>query len=125
MRWLVGWPLTALIVRADGSGFCEGTGQAVDPDVLCKVMLAGLAAEFQFEPFPLEYVRYADVDAAADLPRGPDGAETLDEEFERVCAALRPHAALVEIIAARLLKEGGALSAEAVAAICGEFKART
>jgi len=106
MRWRLALPLTKLIVNADGSGFCWGTGRPLITlrDSL-RLRLAGPAGEIGMMSALLswEESRGADLDAArVILARWTPPAEIEDglkREFDAVCDDLWPHFDLVELIA--------------------------
>jgi hypothetical protein len=133
MRWLCGWPATRLMAAGNGTGRCEGTGRRVGISDKLRAMLAGPAAEAGYGIFELDWTetRFADFDEARRILGGAfwliQAGEDVEAAFRRhfgaVCEELWPYADLVEEIAWRLTKQG-ALSAQAVAALCREYRRR-
>lgn len=133
MRWLSGWPATALIANEDGSGFCAGTGRRVGVSDHLRVMLAGPAAETGCGINRLDWTgtHFQDFDEARHLlarcvwlvPPAMDVEEALRVHFDAVCRQLWDFWDLLEVIAERLSWDGR-LSARSVAAVCREHGRR-
>lgn len=129
MRWLRGWPLTALTAREDGSGLCAGTGRRVRAFEHIEVLLAGPAAEVGifWERLDWERSRFNDFDDAREVMRAlgcyADVEAALRDEFKKVAVRLADYSDLIETIADRLYVTGS-LSARAVAAYCREHGRR-
>ncbi len=141
MRWLVGFPATAIRFTEDG-GLCEGTGRRVDPYENALVLLAGMVSETEclMRPADLIQSHFQDLDEARALLapewmrcRGvePDGHTpqlySIDEYllhlFEQVRNKLSPHAIFIGQLADRLMQDRH-VSARSVAAICREYERR-
>ena len=141
MRWLLGWPLTAVRIDDNGEGFTEGAGGWVSPGENVLVTLAGYAAECGCRIEAIDRISFEatltgpagagwhvlnDRQQAAQLVadllaaegRSTDSVpDRLWRELERTCDRLRPAVGLIEEVAT-LLDAEGHLSAEDVTALC-------
>lgn len=140
MRYLVGFPMTAISCDDNGEGFSEGTMKPCRPMPSALVLLAGISYEAAFNPFIVNWEKtiFHDLDEVRKILENRPfvrgfvvvsgrtfRVRTVDEAvlhlFGEACSLLRPFSSVIKHVGRNLLlSSDGKLSARSVSATIRE-----